>query len=253
MTRNLKALGLALVAAMALGVIGAQGASAAVEHTFKSGSADTVLTGQNESYSTGGSKHIFTATPGLTVECDATFSWTNLDEERDTVTVRPTYSSCGGEVTVTNSGCLYEFDSDTTQASGHSTSSEHASVNLNCAHQHHIQINRPGCNITFEDTHTSSSTTVNQSLHGVRYTQLSSHSGKHALTVNATVKTIKYTVLSGSFCGLAGHPAGTYSSGEYAGTASVTGFVASTGSNDATNGTTWTHGAQVDLTISGTP
>jgi hypothetical protein len=189
MTRNFKAFGLALLAMLAIGAIGAQGASAAVEHSFRSGASDTVLTGQNESYGTGNSKHVFSATPGLKVECDATFIGRNTGTTRDEVAIRPAYSNCGSGVTVHNTGCDYFFDSDTEQETGHSASSEHARVSLNCEDKHYIEITASGCNLAFYDTHDS--TLVNQELSGVRYTQLSNHSSKHALTVNATVKRIK--------------------------------------------------------------
>jgi hypothetical protein len=250
MTRNLKAFGLALVAVLAISAIGAQGASAAVEHSFRSAVSDTVLTGQNESYGTGNSKHVFSATPGLKVECDATFIGRNTGTTRDEVAIRPAYSNCGAGVTVHNNGCDYFFDSDTEQATGHSPSSEHARVSLNCEHKHYIEITANGCNLAFYDTQDNME--VNQELSGARYTQLSNHSGKHAVTVNATVKTIKYIATAGGFCGLVGHPAGTYTNGIYEGFATVTGykFSTKTGGTSLTTGTTYSHSEQVDLTIS---
>lgn len=251
MTRNLRALGLALLAMLAIGAIGAQAATAVVEHSFRSGADDTVLTGQSESYGTGNSKHVFSATPGLKVECDATFIGRNSGTTRDEVSIRPTYSNCGSGVSVHNTGCEYVFDSETEQESGsHSPNSEHARVSLKCEHKHHIEITASGCNLAFYDTHDN--TTVNQNLSGVRYTQLSNHSSKHALTVNATVKTIKYIATAGGFCGLVGHPAATYSNGIYEGFSTVTGykFSTKTGGEDLTTGTTYSHSEQVDLTIS---
>jgi hypothetical protein len=252
MTRNLKAFGLALVAMLAIGAFAAQGASAAEEHSFRSAANQTVLTGQNESYGTGSSRDRFTATAGLAIECDSTFEGTNTGAETDTVRVRPTYSSCAGGVTVHNNGCEYVFDSDTEQASGHSTSSEHATVRLDCGanHEHSIEITRPGCNIAFSTTHNSTGTTVNQSLSGVRYAN-TSHSSNSTITVTATAKTIRYIVTAGSFCGLAGHAAGTYSNGTYDGLASVTGYTHSTGgSGTMTTGRTWTHSSQSNISIS---
>jgi hypothetical protein len=250
MTRNLKAFGLALVAMLAIGAIGAQAASAVVEHSFRSGAADFVLTGQNESYGTGNSKHVISATPGLKVECDVTFIGRNTGMTVDTVAIRPAYSNCGNGVTVHNTGCEYIFDSDTEQESGHSPSSEHARVNIDCEHQHYIEFTISGCNIAVYDTHDN--TTVNQSLSGVRYTQLSNHSGKHALTANITAKTVKSIVTAGGFCGLIGHPAGTYKSMTYEGFATLTNykFSTKTGGDSLTTGTTYSHSEQVDLTIS---
>lgn len=245
MTRNQGAFGLGLMVAMALCAIAAQGASAVVEHSFRSDSADTILTGANESYGTGNSRHLFTATPGLVIACDATFESTNVGQIRDTVEVFPTFSSCANGVTVHNTGCNFVLDSETTQAAGHSASSEHASVSLDCEHTGTIETTQPGCNIRFEDTH-SGEVLVNQSLHGVRYTNLSNHSGKNAGTLTLTVRTIKYTMLPGSFCGLAGHAAGTYNSGFYDGVASVTGY---DGGTHTEGTTTWHHGAQTNITV----
>lgn len=253
MSRNLNAFGLALVAAMALGAIGAQGASAVVAHSFRSDVEDTVLTAAAEG------KEKLTLTAGVFVECsDVTFEGTNVGTLRDTLTVHPTYASCnlsGGaesNVTVHTGGCNFELDSDTTTNTH--PSGDHASVSLACtsshsASPHKIEITAPGCNIAFETTH-AGNVLVNHSLHGLRYTNLSNHSGKNAGTVTATVRTISYTVTSGSFCGLIGHGAGTYSNASYDGKSTVTGYQAGTGTGSATNGFTWHHGAQINITVS---
>lgn len=256
MTRNLKALGLALVAALALGAVGAQSASAVVEHSFRSSSQNekTILTGHIDTSPTV-SKHVFKPSPesGLAVECSvATFSHTVEGNIRDTVTAHPTYGSCEssfGAATVDTNGCNYIFDSDTT-TSTHSSTDEHATVSIECEAGHHISVTTGLCNLTFSAK--ESSTPVNQSIHGVRYTQLASHSGKHALTVYATAKTIHFRALGGSLCGFGGLPAGTYNTGTYTGAASVTGYEDTDNSpgGTTTTGTTWKHGAQVDLTIS---
>jgi hypothetical protein len=252
MTRNLKAFGLALVATMAIGAIGAQGASAVVEHSFRSGAANTVLTGQNVSYTTGSSREVFSFTAGLTLSCDSTIEGTNVGTTRDTVTVHPKYHNCtsslGRSPTVHTNGCNYIFDSDTTQASGHSTSSEHATVSLECESTHVIEITAPGCNFAFAEQH--STPTVNQSLHGVRYTEVT-HSSKKALSVAATIKTLAFNATSGSLCGLAGHPAGTYTTGTISGNTTITGYTDSTVvSGSTTAGRVWSHGAQVDINLS---
>jgi hypothetical protein len=245
MARNLKALGLVLAAALALGAIGAQGASAVVEHSFRSSTNTTVLTGQNEG------TLVLEVTSGLAFECSAaTFEGTVIGATRDTVTVHPKYSSCVtglGNITVDSNGCNYIFDSETT-TSAHSGSGEHASVSIECEAGHHFLLTAPGCNATFGSTH--SSVAVNQSLHGVRYTQVT-HSSKQSVTVNVTVGTTHYTMLSGSLCGLAGHPAGTYTNGVTTGNVTVTGYQdGSVVSGTTTTGRTWSHGAQVDISLS---
>ena len=268
MTRNLKALGLALVAAMAIGAFGAQGASAH-QFTSDSDSAKTTLTGFNESYTdtiedpkVSESRHKFTATAGLEVLCDAEFAGTVAGNSVDTVTVHPKYHNCtfkGEPATVDTGGCNYVFGSDTT-VNTH-PSGTHASVTLECesAHEaspHTIKVTTSFCNLQFETT-APASTVVNHSLHGVTYTNLDQasgadekHSSKSAITVNATVRTITYTVLGGSFCGLSGHAAGTYTNGSYDGLATVTGYKDSSSSGGSTtNGFTWTHGAQVNISV----
>jgi hypothetical protein len=245
MTRNLKALGLALVAAMAIGAIGAQGASAVVEHSFRSGLTETVLTGKSESYSNANheSMEVLTATEGLTVECYGTYEGKQVGQTLDEVTVHPKYNTCKGGVTVHTNGCNYRFDSDTATSTAHfSATEEHANATLECSEGHTgIEITRPGCYIFFPP----------QTITGIRYTNVT-HSSKSALTVSATVRTIEYTVTSGSFCGLAGHGAGTYTTGKLDGKVEVTGFAATTPvSGSTTEGTVWgTHSADNQTNIS---
>jgi hypothetical protein len=240
MTRNLKSFGLALVAAVALGAIGAHAASAVVEHSFRSDAEETVATARTESYSNAEnkSKDVFTLTPGLTVECYGTYEGKVVGKVVDQVTVHPKYSSCGGGPVHTN-GCNLVFDSDTTQASGHSTSSEHAAATLECEAGHVIEITSSGCHIAVGP----------QTVHGSRYTYVT-HSGKSSLTGAITFRTITYTATSGSFCGLAGHAAGVYTNGSIDGKAEATGYVAGTATGSTTAGTTWTHGEQTNISIS---
>jgi hypothetical protein len=251
MTRNLKAFRLALVTAVVLGAIGAQGASAVVEHSFRSDYIQPVLTGANASYTTGGSKEVWTFTPGLTASCDATFEGKQQGTVYDAITVHPKYHNCTsslGNASVHTDGCNYIFDSDTTQASGHSASSEHAAVTLECETSHWIEITSPGCNITIGDE--SSGSPVNQSLHGIRFTNLSNHSGKSALTFTGTVRTMHHVATSGSLCSLAGHPAGTYTNGSTDVSGVFTGYVTGVSTGSITAGTTWHHGPQTNISIS---
>ena len=253
MTRNLKALGLALIAALALGAIGAQGASAVVEHSFRSDAqnAVTVLTGQNEG------QHTFRAgTGGPTIHCtEATFSGTNAGNIRDFVTVHPKYNSCtafGAAAPVTTDGCNYELFSNTT--SGGHFSGEHAAVSVECEPNHDITVDA-ACKVTFQESHNS--VTVNRSLHGVTYAPLSNNHGgssKHSITVKATVGGITYTTVGGLACIAIGKPQGTlYTDGIYEGNVSVTGYEDNTGvapTSSTTIGTTWHHSTQVNITVS---
>ena len=248
MTRNLKALGLALVAALVLGALGAQGAAAAESHSFKSDADNeiTVLTGQNEG------NHIFRAgTGGAATTCTvATFSGTQaIGNNLNTVTVHPKYDSCtfGVGVTVTTGGCNYMLASDTT-ANPH-FGGEYAAMSVECESTHDIKIDA-ACVLTFTGN------TSNQSLHGVRYTNLSSaqsHSSNSAVTLSARVGQIQYHTIGGLACNAIGKPEGTYTDGIYEGSVSMTGFkdnpsVPAMGST--TNGTTWTHSSQVNIAVS---
>lgn len=246
MIRNLKAFGLALLAATALGAFAAQGASAVVEHSFRSTVSHTQLTGANET------NFVFTLTPELKWECSTvTFEGTNIGEKRDTLTAHPQFGSCkfeGEAATVDTNGCNFIFDSDTT-ASAHSGSAEHAGVSIECEAGHHIMVTLGICNLTLNANHNS--VAVNQGLHGIKYTELASHSGKQALTQVWTVRTVHYTTLGGSFCGLLGHAGGTYTNGIIDATATLTSYAdSSVVSGSTTTGRIWSHGEQFNLSLS---
>lgn len=245
MTRNLKTLGLALVAALTLGAIGAQGVPAAVEHSFRSAANSTVLTGHID-----GGNHLFEV-GDFKVECPiATFEGKNVGEVRDTVTVHPKYGSCtasGFLVEVDTHGCNFILDSDTT-ISAHSSGNEHATVSIECEVGHHMMITTQFCSLTISASHNN--VPVNQSLHGISYSSVMD-SSKHSLATNWTVETIHYTALSGSACQFWKIAAGTHSDGVLTGKATLTGYEGdSPFSGSTTLGHAWSHGAQVDITIS---
>jgi hypothetical protein len=166
------------------------------------------------------------------------------------VTLHPKFHNCtfGGETaaTVDTGGCNFIVDSDTTQASGHSSSSEHAAVSLECEGSHAIKITTSVCNLEIE---TEQSGGANHSLHGVRYSKVLD-SSVSAVTVTATVRTLRYTVLSGSLCTFAGLSPGAYANGSFDGLIGLTGFEhgSSTGGS-TTNGFTWSHGARTDISV----
>jgi hypothetical protein len=246
MTRNPKALGLVLVAMLALGAMGAQSAPAAVEHSFHSGASKTVLTGQSE-----WGDHILTSTAGFELKCSSVaFEGTVVGTNSDTMTVHPQYSGCklnGGAATITTNGCNFVFGSTTTASSHWSSSEEHATMSIECEPGHHIAVTGPGCNLTLSASHNSAP--VNQSLHGLTYIAVT-HNSKDSLTMRWTLRTTHYTVLPGSFCGLAGHPAGTYTNGFYDGRATLTGYGEGVVlSGTTTKGRTWSHGSQVDIEV----
>jgi hypothetical protein len=242
MPRNFKASWLALMVAMALSAIATQSASAVVEHSFRSGANETVATARTESY--GNAQHqsmdVLTLTAGLTVECYGTYEGKVIGQIVDEVTVHPKYSTCTPNGTVIHTdGCNFKFDSETDVSSGHFSTEEHAQTTLECEAGHVIEITRPGCNIAVAP----------QTVRGTRYTYVT-HSSKSSLTGAITYRTIEYTVTGGSFCGLAGHGAGTYTNGKIDGKVEATGYVASTPTGSTTTGFTWHHGAQTDISLS---
>lgn len=114
MTRNLKILGLAVVAALALSAVVASGASA--KHHFAAPNAPTDGTGSQTT------QNIFT-TSGGEVKCNtATFSGTQGAIRSSSVSVTPAYSGCtafGFATThVKMNGCTYEFTTPTVNLGG---------------------------------------------------------------------------------------------------------------------------------------
>lgn len=217
MTRNVKALGLALVAVFAMSAVVAQGA-AAVDHTFTSNAAKTFLTATQEG------NHVLKGGELESICKKASFTGEQSGETADKVSVKPSYSECEvpglGGVTVVNSGCSYEFDSDTTTNPANTTAGESGIVNLKCTAGASITIDGPGCDIIFGEKHGAN--VVNQELHGVKYKDDAENA--NAITVEAHNFGIKYTT-TGAFCFLIGKAnGGTYSDGTYLGNATVTGF-----------------------------
>jgi hypothetical protein len=120
MNRKLMALGLALVASLALTAVMASAASA----KFTSSTAHTILSG------TQNSTHKFTPGSGFgAISCSiATFSGTTTATEEADQTIKPTYSGCkdslGRTVDIDNESLTYTFTTNT-NASG--TSDVHVS------------------------------------------------------------------------------------------------------------------------------
>ena len=113
MIRNLKVLGLALVAVLALGAMAASAAYA--EEPAELTTEGTVLSGSQSG------THKFIAN-GNEVTCKtATFTGTTKNGDREP-TVKPTYNECHiiigftFNATVTNQGCSYKFTDFTTAA-----------------------------------------------------------------------------------------------------------------------------------------
>ena len=224
MTRKLKALGLALLALGAMGAIAAQAASA-TNHEFEATKASVVLTGNATT------NQVFTVGAVAVVCPEASFVGTQAEKTVDHVKVKPEYfGHCvlgSTTVHVTNKGCEYTFDSDTTE--------EKAKVSVVCGHTGSITITDSGgaCVIHVADTHTNG-VTVNQNLSGVTYKNVVV-GNDHDVVVVAKVPNIAYEA-TGFGCFLLGIPS-TGVNGEYTGSATVRGYedVGAAGENKHNN------------------
>jgi len=118
MIRNLKVLGLAVVAVLALGAFSASSALA-VEFHSDSRTGNTWLTGETNTTGGVGTTHIFDAA-GSTITCQvAKFEGTQTGKTAVDVTMSASYSSCtvhvGGfslAATVNMGGCAYTFNAN---------------------------------------------------------------------------------------------------------------------------------------------
>jgi hypothetical protein len=112
MIRNLKVLGLALVAILAMSVMVASAASAS---TYTASSYTAIGTGANTA-----GKETFT-TPGGTVQCDSHFEG-SLTAPSSTLTVTPKYTNCVAfgflNATVDFMGCDYLFHAGASKGGG---------------------------------------------------------------------------------------------------------------------------------------
>lgn len=166
----------------------------------------------------------------------------------DGVAVITGYEDNGIKSGSTTSGVTYEEGAQVGVVVTNPEASSHEfDVPPNTTHE--VKVTAGGCTIESGSTHPAS-TTVNQSLHGVRYTNLPSHASgsKDAVTVNATVSTI-VLVTTGANCSLLGIKEGTYSA-TTKGAFIVTGYeYSSLISGSTTNGFVWSHGTQVDISV----
>lgn len=214
MIRNVKAFGLALMAVCAVGAVAAQGAFA-VDHTFQA--TGKYLTSTNIKHPDGtGPDHVLSAGAAKISCATASFEGEQAAEKADEQTVTPKYSNCKlGEnpATVTNEGCAYTFDSDTTSEGESGTKGESGTVKV-CNGGGAIKVSAAGCVITFGEQ---------GPLHGIKY----SNSGTEPTHVDVTAHVfgIKYTTNKAFACTLAGLPtSGEGSNGTYLGNATTTAY-----------------------------
>jgi hypothetical protein len=187
MNRKTNALGLALVAALALTAVMASAASA----QFTSDKDHTLLHGNQAT------SHLFTTGEGFGgISCTtATFSGTMVDKSESTMVVKPTYSGCrdtfGRTVDIDNSGFTDTF------TSGAGKGTVHVSGNMTWTITSGSGVTI--CTLIFSSP---------QSNNGISYTN---EGGKIKVTTNTT--NIKTTTSGGALnCGIGNgeHTGGTY-------------------------------------------
>jgi len=173
MSGKFKALGLGLLAATAVSVVGVVNASATSFGTFEFESNHTVIVGSENA--THKSKFSLVGLAG-NIECGkVAYTGTAQAELVAGVTVTPHYEECKTEGTATNvtikhNGCEYTLKS---------SSEPHATWHVFCPSGKVIEIHHPNCTVTIPA----------QVANGVSYTKVV-EGGKHALTVNLTIENI---------------------------------------------------------------
>jgi hypothetical protein len=188
MIRNLRVLGLALVAVCAFAAVSASSASA-ITHKLTCAEATCIITGEQV-----GNVHAFgTKSSSLEVSCTgAKFGPTTISSGATSITIGPlTYSGCtalGFAATVDTTGCNYvlkgETDSFTNTAGA--SEGEKATVAVDCTGTNVIKITAVlGCTISIGNTN-------NQNLLGVKYDNESAVGQPNEVKVTVTVDKITY-------------------------------------------------------------
>ncbi len=129
MKRNLKALGLSLVAVFAMSAMVAQAASA--DPLFKSDEAHTIIKGSQEG------THEFVAGEGKVTCTTANFAGTSEEKAQNSLTIIPEYKGCTAfgfattDVKFAENGCEYVFTS---------TTGEGEDVHLLCSGEKNVEL-----------------------------------------------------------------------------------------------------------------
>lgn len=181
MNTKLKALGLGLLAVLAMSAFAVVNASATVSGHFVSDTTHTIVKGTES-----GTHFLnFKGESGEPIGCThASYEGTITGETVTTVTVSPVYKECSTgrkaphEIAVTMNGCDYTFHSAGTN--------KHGTVSVDCPVGKAIEIHHPNCTMTVP-AQTPTATTLTG---GATYTT-TVEEGKHALTVDITVGNIE--------------------------------------------------------------
>jgi hypothetical protein len=197
MIRNLKVLGLALVAVFAMSAVAASASSAA---QFHSEGANTTFSGGQTT------QHRFGTTTGTVICSTASFSGEAANATEESLTITPVYSGCEFEelfeVTVNTNGCKYTF---------HASSATNGTVDIKgCGTNKYIQVGSTlTCRVRVPEQN---------GISAVMYTNEGSGANRKVL-VTAEVTNLRYEE-SGLFCANSGT---SMENGTYTGSTLVSG------------------------------
>jgi hypothetical protein len=211
MIRNLKALGLALVAVFAMGALSASSASAVTDVVTTEGGTPALLTGV-ATHTPAGTADVFSIpSANKNFKCTTAKFAATVKNGDTSVTVDVEYTgkleatphgtpcnSSLGDLTYDMNGCDYNLSGNTNGTDPKEAGSVHAKVWITCGAKP-IEVTGPGATISIPaQTPTEG---------GVTYTNVANHSGgKGAITVKSTITGITYTCAPAFACGLVGIP-----------------------------------------------
>jgi hypothetical protein len=237
MIHNLKALGLAIFAVLALGAVGASLALAEEEkeqaHKFIAGAEPTHLTatqaaGTNNIHgeALGGAQEFQAVTNDAKVlRCTELEAFGTVKKEAESVTVTPTYKNCGAwetnaenktvkvaAITVKFNGCHYVFKNNTTPTIN-GTKGYHATVEIEC--------DKAGEKVEIFNPFGAACIKIGpQTVHGAKYFNETVEGHKN-IVVHATAHGIVSETTGAIGCGVKGQ---VDSTGTYTGVATVKGY-----------------------------
>jgi len=213
MTRNLKALGLALVAVFAMSAVMASAASAESTFKFKLEGTPTKLTGKQHA-----GDDIFNTHTG-TISCsEVTYVGEQIGTEVTEITLTPSFSKCKAfglfNVPITTNECKYTFKPGTktgTEFTG--------SVSIVCPAGKVIEVEAPGCKVTYGSQ---------SNLGGVEYTNIGTTTTRE-ITFDITLNFVKFEEHSSPLFGICATNTVPTTGG------TLFGSIVLTGANPATN------------------
>jgi hypothetical protein len=194
MRGNLKALGLALLAAFAMSAVVVSSAQALTTGKFTAAGFPAVATGAQEGVV---GTNFFESTPGRKIECTTAKYESTLTEASSTITVTPHYAGCTTEIggskvnaTVTLNGCDFTFHAETVTTS----TDVHGSVSVHCPKGGSITVTAGTCVIHI----TGETDNENANLKKVTYTNVDA--AADYVTVDAEIEGIKTHETDGFLC-----------------------------------------------------